>query len=405
MTSYLPLTVRTVTGLTTVVCLSGALGPDACPELARGLRQHIDEAGRLEQRLVLDMASVRSFSVTACQTLRRATDHLAHSPVLVVGAEPSVREVLERKKLPGVQLHDTLADALAALPDTVSETSAQQAARLSQEADDLREEVFGLRARARTRTLIGVAQGVLLARYGLSGPDAAFTLLREGSQRHNVPLRVLASAVVTAPPPQSDTFWFTGRSTHVPPAATGFLRRYGLDARNRRQVLTAVLHEAAVVIAGAKAAELHMTDSAQGDALVLEQHLALDSTYLDQAALVTSLPYVCARAQRLGKPVTVPDVAADPDLLLHPAGHALLAAGSRALVCIPLITPDGRCSGTLTLHWTEPGTWLTDEQRHAFGALAAETAAWRSWYRRTVVLDALEYIHQHRKSYESSQVN
>ncbi|MFJ8029821.1 hypothetical protein [Streptomyces sp. NPDC096032] len=28
--------------------------------------------------------------------------------------------------------------------------------------------------------------------------------------------------------------------------------------------------------------------------------------------------------------------------------------------------------------------------------LAAEVAAWRSWYRRSVVLDALEYLHQHR---------
>ncbi|MFE5213382.1 MULTISPECIES: hypothetical protein [unclassified Streptomyces] len=28
--------------------------------------------------------------------------------------------------------------------------------------------------------------------------------------------------------------------------------------------------------------------------------------------------------------------------------------------------------------------------------LAADVAAWRSWYRRSVVLDALEYLHQHR---------
>ncbi|MBK3575677.1 hypothetical protein JHN63_18020 [Streptomyces sp. MBT65] len=54
--------------------------------------------------------------------------------------------------------------------------------------------------------------------------------------------------------------------------------------------------------------------------------------------------------------MTVPDVAIDPDLLLHPAGRALLAADSRALVCIPLTTSDGRCTGTLTLHWTNPGT-------------------------------------------------
>ncbi len=318
--------------------------------------------------------------------------------MLVVGAGPAVRTVLEHRKLTGVRVHDTLAAALATLPDTVPDTTAHRTARLTHEADDLRDEVFGLRARARTRSMIGVAQGILLARYELPGPDAAFTLLREGSQRHNLPLRVLASAVVTAPPPpvRHPLVHRTLRSSAAPD--TGFLRRYGVDAHDRRQVLTAALHEAMTVLSDAKAAELHLTDPAQGDALVLEQHEGLGSAYLDQAALVTGPPYVCARAQRLHEPVSVPDVAADPDLRLHPAGRALLATDSRALVSVPLITSDGRCTGTLTLHWSKPGTWLTDEQDHALHALAAETAAWRSWYRRTVVLDALEYLHQHRET-------
>ncbi|MBK3575678.1 ANTAR domain-containing protein [Streptomyces sp. MBT65] len=296
MTSHPPLTVRTATGLTRVVCLSGALGPDTCPGLERELRQYLDEVGRHEQQLVLDLADVQSLSIAACQTLRHATDHLAHSPVLVVGAGPAVRAVLEHRKLPGVRLHDTLADALAALPDAVSDTTAQRAARHSHETDGLRDEVFGLRARARTRTLIGVAQGILLARYGLPGPDASFTLLREASQPHNVPLGVLASAVVSAPPPQSDARWFTGRSTHMSPPATGFLQRYGIDAHDRRQVLATALHEAANILSDAKAAELHLTDPAQNDALVLEQQLALDSAYRDQATLVTG-PLTCAPAR------------------------------------------------------------------------------------------------------------
>ncbi|MFJ6087809.1 ANTAR domain-containing protein [Streptomyces sp. NPDC092369] len=401
MTSRRPLTVRTATDYARVVCLSGALEPDYCSDLARELRQHLDQAGRHEQRLVLDLADVESMSVAAFRTLRLATDHLTYSPVLVVGAGPDVRTVLEHRKAPGIQVHDTLADALAALPDTVTGTTAQRADRLSHEADNLRDEVFGLRARARTRSMIGIAQGILLARYELPGPDAAFTLLREGSQRHNLPLRVLASAVVTAPPPQSAARWFAARSTHLPAPATGFLHRHGIDAHDRRQVLLAALHEATVIPSDVKAAELHLTDPAQGDALVLEQHQGLDSSYLDQAALVTGPPYVCARAQRLREPVSVPDVAVDPDLLLHPAGRALLAAESHAIDSFPLITPDGQCTGTLTLHWRKPGTWLTDEQRRALDSLATETAAWRSWYRRTVVLDALEYLHQHREAHTS----
>ncbi|MFD4878584.1 hypothetical protein ACFWOB_35170 [Streptomyces sp. NPDC058420] len=50
--------------------------------------------------------------------------------------------------------------------------------------------------------------------------------------------------------------------------------------------------------------------------------------YRDESALVSGSPYACARAQRLGEPVTVPDVATDPDLRLHPVGRALLSVGS-----------------------------------------------------------------------------
>ncbi|QIZ02147.1 ANTAR domain-containing protein [Streptomyces sp. S1D4-11] len=54
---------------------------------------------------------------------------------------------------------------------------------------------------------------ILIARDGLPGPDAAFALLRESSRHHNVPLRVLASAVVDAPAPQ----WTHAGSPGAPP--------------------------------------------------------------------------------------------------------------------------------------------------------------------------------------------
>ncbi|MGW3136590.1 hypothetical protein [Streptomyces sp. NPDC001139] len=42
------------------------------------------------------------------------------------------------------------------------------------------------------------------------------------------------------------------------------------------------------------------------------------------------------------------------------------------------------------------GTRSRSAGRTELTALAADLAAWRSWYRRTVVLDALEYLHRHR---------
>jgi hypothetical protein len=47
----------------------------------------------------------------------------------------------------------------------------------------------------------------------------------------------------------------------------------------------------------------------------------------------------------------------------------------------------------ITLHRVEPGAWLHAGQEADLEGLAHDLAAWRSWYRRTVVQDALEYLH------------
>ncbi|MFJ9728450.1 ANTAR domain-containing protein [Streptomyces sp. NPDC101209] len=389
MTSRSPLTVLSVTDRMAIVCLTGTLDADACADLTRELGRHLDEAAQHGKRLVLDMSGVALVSAAARRTLHHATEHLAREPVLVIGATPPVREALEHARLPGIRLYDTLAEALTGLPRPTALVRYAPG-----EARDLLGEVFGLRAKARTSGQIGIAQGMLVARYGLSGPAAAFDLLRRASQQLNVPLRVLASAVVTAPPPRTAGNWFPGRVAHRPPESA-FLRAYGGDVTDRRQVLAAALREA-IALSAADAAEVHLTDPAQDDALFLEQHQGLDAAYWDQVALVAHPPQVCARAQRQRAAVTVADVAADPALSVHPAGRALLRAGSHAVHSRPLITADGYCTGTLTLHRGRPGAWLTDRQVDELGVLARDLAAWRSWYRRTVVLDALEYLHQHR---------
>lgn len=147
--------------------------------------------------------------------------------------------------------------------------------------------MFGLRAKARSSGLIGIAQGILIERYDLPDPPAAFALPREASQNLNVPLRVVASAVITAPPPQTPRKWFTGRGTHAAPPAAALLHTYGVDASDRRRVLTSALDEA-VALSDAGAGELHLTDLAQDDALVLEEHRGLDAPYWDRSPLSPS---------------------------------------------------------------------------------------------------------------------
>lgn len=57
------------------------------------------------------------------------------------------------------------------------------------------QELEGLRVAMRSRHLIGLAQGMLMERHGLS-EDAAFEVLRRYSQIHNVKLRDVAAEVV-----------------------------------------------------------------------------------------------------------------------------------------------------------------------------------------------------------------
>jgi GAF domain-containing protein len=99
-----------------------------------------------------------------------------------------------------------------------------------------------------------------------------------------------------------------------------------------------------VTLGDADAAEIHLTDRVQDEALALEAHHGLDAAYRDCLALVAGPPAVCARAQAEGRPVTVADVAADPELAGHPVGRAALAVGSRALHSVPMTTDDGDCN-------------------------------------------------------------
>jgi uncharacterized membrane protein len=99
-----------------------------------------------------------------------------------------------------------------------------------------------------------------------------------------VPLRVVASAVVTAPAPLTEELWFPGRR-RTPPPALGLPQAGPVDPRDRRQVLRAALY-AVVTLGGADAAEIHLTDKVQEEALALEAHHALDAAYRDCLALV-----------------------------------------------------------------------------------------------------------------------
>ena len=106
---------------------------------------------------------------------------------------------------------DALHDADTARRQAVHHCDmAQVEAEHAIEIDRLKLEVAGLRVALDTRTAIGMAMGMLMARSNLA-PDEAFDVLRRASQRTNVKVNIVAAEMVAqhigrirpkpAPPP------------------------------------------------------------------------------------------------------------------------------------------------------------------------------------------------------------
>ncbi|MFI6656519.1 ANTAR domain-containing protein [Streptomyces sp. NPDC050523] len=382
------LSVRPAAGRVEILCLSGVLDADGAVALTQDLAGHTEKASRAGRHLVLDLTNLGLVSAAAVRVLDTRTRHLGKNPVVVIATAPHVQALFSPSPPPGLRVYPTLGAALAAL------TPAGSRVEVPIGGEDLQAELFGLHAKIRTGPLIGTAQGVLLERYALADADAAFGLLKQASQRHNVPMRVLASAVVTAPPPAaSSPEWFPGR-LRTPPPPLELLGGPGFLADDRKHVLRTLVYEA-VTLADADGAEVHLSDRALENSLVLEAQAGLDAAYRDRLALVSGPPAVCAQARDLGEPVFVADIAADPDLAGAEEGLAALATGSRALYAVPALTETGECAGVVCVHRMRPGRWMTAAQHTALAILADDLAAWRTWYRRTVVPEALEYVHAH----------
>jgi ANTAR domain len=257
------------------------------------------------------------------------------------------------------------------------------------ELERLRAEVRDLRARARVYPLVSQAQGMLQERYALPDAESAFALLQRASQRFNVKLRTLAGVLVAAPRPDPGAGpWFPHRARLPRPALT-FARPEGV---NRGEVLAAVLGQTLAVM-DAEMGNVQLADPATGG-LRIERHTGLTPDFVDFFGHVGAEGTSCALAARDVAQVTVRDVESDP-VFTEPARAAILAAGSRACHSVPLTTgASGRCVGMVSAHVGHRLPDLTEVQLKTLDALGTETGRWLAWYEHTVVLDALEHLHE-----------
>ncbi|WP_234334972.1 ANTAR domain-containing protein [Streptomyces sp. NRRL S-118] len=264
----------------------------------------------------------------------------------------------------------------------------------------LRDEARHLRRQARNRPLIAQAQGILRERYRLEDAESAFALLQIASQRFNVKLRILADALVRLPrPDEGEKLWFPGRVRQAPPS----LDTLGIDDPGnapRSAVLREVLSQT-LAVTGTYMGDVQIGDHELGG-LWMENHTGLSDDFVNFFDFVGGDGTSCAQAAKDVAQVTVRDVATAP-VFTEDARRTILAAGSRAAHSVPLAV-GGRCVGMVSAHFDRPLQDLHPAQLKALELTGRQAGSWLDWYDRTVVLDALEHLHEVARHPDASRV-
>ncbi len=366
-------------GTFAVLRLHGEIDLKSCPSLDRTLHAHTDT-------VVVDLSEVTLLSAAAVGVLVAHAQRLAddNGQLRIAAENPIVHRILSL----------TGADQLVAVhngPIDAATTTVPFAAAES----PLLAEILRLRSRLRTQPTIGQALGILQERYGLPDSGTAFELLKASSQRHNVRLHVLAAALLTAPHPAStDGYWFPGRRRPVPPSLS-FTSHQVARGANRTAVLDALL-DSALDCMNTGSGDLHAVDRVRGD-LRLERHRGLTSEFIhffDTRDRPTAASRVASHRKAR---VVIADVATDQVFTDRMERLIILATGICSMQSSPLLT-SGRLLAMVSTYHAVAGQVPTTAQHSRLDAITGQAAAWLEWHGRTVVLDALEQVHQSARS-------
>ncbi|MCP9207864.1 ANTAR domain-containing protein [Streptomyces sp. NEAU-Y11] len=346
--------------------------------------------------VVVDLSRVRTVTADGMRGLLDCVRSLRTlGGTLYLAAAPEAVARLLRLTLvgTGVGLFPTVTEAqrAAAAPGSGTAPGTERAAAAARETEleRLRRETADLRGKLRSHPLIAQAQGILLERYRLAGPETAFTLLKESSQAHNVKLRTLAAALVAVPrPAPGSAWWFPGRVRRPAPPLP-LLPEMDNAGANRGAVVKRVLHQALETV-GSGMGDLQLVDPARR--LRMEQHHGFDQEFIDYFAVVGEGETPCALAAERARPV-VSDIATDR-VFSAEARDIVLATGSRTVHSFPMTGGSGQVVGVFSLHVTETGRSLAAGEERILAQLAAQGGAWLEWHEQTVLRDALEHLHQ-----------
>jgi GAF domain-containing protein len=125
--------------------------------------------------------------------------------------------------------------------------------------------------------------------------------------------------------------------------------------------------------------------------LTLDRQRGFEPEFAETFAHVTD-GTVCSLAFHERAQVMVADIETD-DRLRESDQTELRKRGVRAVQSTPVLAPDGHCLGVVSTHYTDDDPLPGADALRTASTVADQVGEWLDWYRRTVVFNALEYLH------------
>ena len=248
------------------------------------------------------------------------------------------------------------------------------------DGDSHRPTTFSAGARL-SRTTVRLAMAALQDQHGLD-QNAAFDVLREVSQRHNVKLRVVAAGMIA---PAS------ARSRPVTARPKLPFTARGRPCTNRAEVVTELMR---VVIgrSGAERGTVQLHDLVHGG-LQLEGWRGFSQEFADTFSYVSGDDTSCGHAFSDAAQVVVTDVDSSP-LFSESAREALLANDVRSCVSTPIVDNDGEVRGMVSTHQPRRDVFPTEAQLGQLRRLAGQCGRWLQWYDHLVLPTVVAAVHE-----------
>ena len=232
-----------------------------------------------------------------------------------------------------------------------------------------------------SRTTVRLAMSALQDQHGLD-QNAAFDVLRDVSQRHNVKLRVVAAGMIaphrgarSRPPAARPNLPFTVR---------------GRTCTTRAEVVTELMR---VVISrsGAERGTVQLHDPVH-DGLQLEGWRGFSQDFADTFSYVRGEDTSCGAVHN-GAQVVVTDVDSSP-LFTELTREALLANDVRSCVSTPIVDSDGAVRGMVSTHQPRLNAIPTEAELGQLRRLAGQCGRWLQWYDLLVLPTVVAAVHE-----------